>query len=294
MAKSSPPSQKSRRFQGNYEKGETQYRVHQYSGMKAVTEFIDTRYVTLLDVVLTHAYYDQGYCPHIVLEPTAECQAFLRHHRLQWKQKPLGGAIVGSDPAIIPLPTEPVPLSWHICLRNMEFLTVTQLVAGQSMAGKVYALSYQGGSWSPMTASTVEGPVTAGAIALVRVSIPLETSTSRKVEYAFQTPEVQWQYYIVTDANYTETLRIFSNGTAVSTPVNGETAELPMVRNRYPQKRIVVLSTTLQLQKNFPAWYLVAGDNGAPAIPVADIPALPKPRPGAPPHVILDYSAILK
>jgi hypothetical protein len=263
--------------------------------MKAVTEFIGTRYVTLLDVQLTHAYYDQGYCPHMVLEPSMECQSLMRQYRLQWKPKPLGGAIVGCDPEVVPLPSggETLTLSWYLCLRNSEFLAVTQLGAVQSMMGKLYSFEYQGNTWNPIAVVSAPGPIPAGAIGMVKVTVALETTQSRKVHYEFQTPEVRWQYYIVTDPGYTKTLRIFSNGNAMSVPANGEPAELAMISNRFPQKRIVVLSTTLQLQKSFPAWYLVEGDNGG-VLPIADIPALPKPRPGAPPHVILDYSAILK
>lgn len=264
--------------------------------MNTTTEFMGLRYRTLLDVVLTHAYYDHGYCPHIALEPSMECLSLLRQYRLQWKPKPKGGAVVGTYPAVVPLPSGEAPLvfTFHLTLRDTEFLAVTDWGLMAQQVGNRYFLDYQDDAWEPIRGVPPEVALPMRAIGWVRIPITLEASATKEVGYTFQTPQVTWRYYIVTDQGYTMPLRIMANGNTLSVPGGTDAPEWARVSSRYAHRRVVALSVTLPLQRNLPAWYLVAGEEGNMPIPVADIPPLPKPRPEAAPHLVLDYSSILK
>ncbi len=267
--------------------------------MSNMTPFISLQYASLLEVVIDHAYYDQGFCPHVTLAPSPACQQLLRQHRLRFMPSPMGGKLVGETPSVVTLPPASAPVTWEFFLqmRDTEFLAVTAICnAGQRFGNAAYLFDYQDGAWTSTSGQASPLPLPASVICCLRIAVPLTSGTTAKVRLALPTPEVTWDYYVVTGDQYAPELKIAANGSILSRLGTVATPEAQMVSQRYPGKKITHLQVQLHLKRDFPAWYLVTNalSGGSGTVHVPDVPPLPKPRLGAPPHLILDYSAILK
>jgi hypothetical protein len=262
--------------------------------MSATTTFAQVQYARLLELEVAHAYYDQGYCPHLSLEPTPETAQLLRGYRLLYKPTPLGGTIVGANPALVDLPAAPeeLVLDFQLRMRDTEVLAVTALETAGGQG--VYFYEYTSGAWSPMSGHRTPMPAPVGVLAIVRVHALLTASATPRVRLELAVPEVTWQYYLVTGPDYAAALQIAESGRVISSAIPASSQELALVQGRYPGKKITTIGVRLLLKRDLPPWYLVVEGAHAGASHVPDVPPLPKPRPGAAPHLILDYSAILK
>lgn len=259
--------------------------------------FIATSYERLLTVEVVHSYYPGQYCPYLTLQPSPACAQFLRSHRLRFQALPRGGVIIGENPAVVPLPTGNAELEFHLRMTNPEFLSVTDRSGiGQGNGSMVPSLHvYAQGDWQAATAIPAEEKLPVGVISVLRVEAGLVLGTTLALQLPLEAPEVTWQYYIVTAANYAGTLSIAEGSQVICPlPIPPDGPDLATIAARFPGKAIQILEVTTEMRPNYPAWYLLASVNGGTASHVADVPALPKPRPGAAPHLILDYSAILK
>jgi hypothetical protein len=262
--------------------------------MSATTPFIGIRYTPLLEMVLAHEYYDQLYCPHVTLEPSPACAQVLQAYRLRFLATPQGGRLMGQTPAVVALPSGALVLDFYLRLRDSEFLAVTAMGSGPQDEVASYLFHHRAGAWVAPLGERMQQPLPAGVRALIRFEVNLATGTPVTVQLPLETPTVSWRYYIVTGAQYaTTSLQIAENSTVVSQVPTTTAPEAAQVAQRFPDKKVTALSVTMKLKKDFPAWYLVSIENST-ITHVADVPPLPKPRPGTLPHLILDYSSILK
>lgn len=264
--------------------------------MSTTTPFLHLRYATLIDITVVHAYFAGGYCPWWTMAPSPACAAQLQGYRLQFRPSPMGGKVVGARPAVVPLPSSAAPLSLEFYLRitDVNVRAVTALAPSPTGGPGAYRYTYVDGAWREVvgTAATLALP----ADVFAALTIPLADGLPLALQLPFATPTVTWRYYVVTGANYVGELAIAQGATVISSDASQDAPELPAVASRFGNCRITPLQVTLSLSRELPAWYLVRSDlNGANGLGhVADVPPLPKPRPGDPPHVILDYAAILK
>ncbi|MFN8395723.1 MAG: hypothetical protein U0176_13880 [Bacteroidia bacterium] len=264
--------------------------------MNLVT-FLATSYERLLTVEVVHGYYPGQYCPHLSLQPSPECAALLRSYRLRYQALPRGGVIIGENPAVVALPNGSMELEFHLRMTNPEFLSVTDRTGmGQGNDSLVPSLHvYAQGNWQAASAVPAEAQLPAGVIGVLRVEAALALGATVALQLPMSAPQVTWKYYVVTGANYVGSLGIAEGSQVICPlPIPPDGPDLATIAARFPGKAIQTLEVTTQLRTSYPAWYLLASVNGGTATHVEDVPTLPKPRPGAAPHLILDYSAILK
>ena len=258
--------------------------------MSTATQFLGLQYHPVLDVVVSHAYYAQNYCPHLSMVPSPACAALLHAYRLRFLGTPLGCKLLAQSPAVVALPTTALDLEFHLCMRDSALLGVTAWGDGQQQAGS-YLLDYAEGAWHWQSSAVRVGT---GVVAVLRMPLRLMPGQLQVVTLPLQPPSVEWHYYIVTGPLYVAAdLQIAEANTVVSTALTAPAPERAQIEQRFAERKVTALSVVVPLKQDFPAWYLVQA-NGQGLSHVTDIPPLPKPRPGALPHLILDYSSILK
>ena len=84
----------------------------------------------LFDITVVHNYYTEGKCPDFEIIPDAECEQFLKGHRLVWKSTPYGLQLMipvderGQTPV---QSSGQKVFSFDLRLKNEDFLHFTEL-----------------------------------------------------------------------------------------------------------------------------------------------------------------------
>ena len=266
--------------------------------MQPLTTSIHLSYAPLLSFTLNHAFYSNGFCPDIAILPTEACKKTLR--ALQWEffQVPQGGKIFSKNgPANIWTPAnKEASLEFYLISRSNDFRAVTDFpLPQQPVEGlPVYAYSWDSGEWSANSGQPTDTPVPNGVVGIIKLEDAFHPDAVLDISLDFDTPSVVYTYYILTGNSYAEDIRIAENSTIISTSGASNPQELSKVSEKYPSQKVWPLEVQKQLKRKYPNWYLVHEDGPNNWIPLPDLPALSKPKINAAPHIILDYSALLK
>jgi hypothetical protein len=86
---------------------------------------------------------------------------------------------------------------------------------------------------------------------------------------------------------------LVSQGEVISSAYLPDAQEIAAIQTLHPGLQVKALTVTLPLSRQLPAWYLAEQGIAGFSI-LSDIPGIPKPRPLDMPHLILDFSALLK
>ena len=266
--------------------------------MRPLTTSIHLSYAQLLSFTLNHAFYTNGLCPDIAIVPTEVCKKTLRANHWEFFQVPQGGKIFSKNgPANVwTAQGKSASLEFYLISKSNDFQAVTAFpMPQQPIFGlPVYNYAWENGSWTANSGQPTNAEVPNGIKGIIKLDDAFHPDSALEISLDFDTPNVVYTYYIVTGNSYTDDIQIAENNTVISTTGASNEQDLAKITQRYPNQKIWPLEVVKQLKRKYPNWYLVNEDGSSGWVPIADLPALSKPKINAAPHIILDYSALLK
>jgi hypothetical protein len=266
--------------------------------MNKMTTVINLAFSELMRFRVNHGYYREGYCPNIAIVPNAQTKKLLALLDWHFQAVPTGFNLFSKDrpDRVWPTNGKSVELELLLITDSRDFEAVTEFPTSTlpPSASNIHTYSYASGAWTYSTEQGNTSPFVKGLAAQIRISIDLSPETLQTITLPFTATGIQYTYYIVTGPNYSSPFQISEGAQVISSNGTFRAEDLQKIQARFPGKIVQAFKIERQLQRKFPNWYLVQDDGFGNWEPISDLPALPRPKVGAVPYMILDYSALLK
>lgn len=255
-------------------------------------------YEVCLNLSIQHHYYANGFCPYLELVPSPAGKKALRDLNLEFYQVPNGGKILARKPETpsTAFASQLAAIEFYLLVTHTEVYAVTELEKPTSPTIGIpsHLFRWESGSWVANSGAITALQVPAGVFGIVQIETALDAENPLEIKLEFNTPTVQYQYFIVSGPDFSTEIQIEENGTIISTTGAQNSEDLALVSQKYIGKKIWPLQIDRELKRKFPSWYLVSMDGFGGSQIVQDLPNLPKPNVNSAPQMILDYSALLK